>query len=103
MPKPLIALVLTALSLCPPLMTGCYANRAGVWHVVMGRCLLHQDEVTMAEVFQAGGYKTAMFGTYRFCLRRWPEESRLAINDTSDAGHSGGLSCPLIRTPTSHH
>ena len=27
------------------LMTGRYSHRAGVWHVVMGRTLLHPDEV----------------------------------------------------------
>jgi len=46
------------------LMTGRCPNRVGVWHVVMGRCLLHPDEVTMADVFAAGGYKTAIFGKW---------------------------------------
>lgn len=46
------------------LLTGRCPNRVGVWHVVMGRCLLHPDEVTMADVFAAGGYKTAIFGKW---------------------------------------
>ncbi|NNM30594.1 MAG: arylsulfatase [Akkermansiaceae bacterium] len=46
------------------LMTGRTAHRAGVWHVVMGRTMLHPDEVTMAEVFRDGGYRTAMFGKW---------------------------------------
>ena len=46
------------------LMTGRSPQRAGVWHVVMGRTLLHSDEVTMAEVFGASGYKTAVFGKW---------------------------------------
>lgn len=46
------------------LMTGRYSHRAGVWHVVMGRSLLHPSEVTMAEVFRSAGYRTAIFGKW---------------------------------------
>ena len=46
------------------LMTGHYSRRAGVWHTIMGRSLLRKDEVTMADVFAAGGYQTAMFGKW---------------------------------------
>jgi arylsulfatase A-like enzyme len=46
------------------LMTGHYCNRTGVWHTVMGRSLLRKDEVTMADVFRAGGYKTGIFGKW---------------------------------------
>ncbi|MDA0347940.1 MAG: arylsulfatase [Verrucomicrobia bacterium] len=46
------------------LMTGRTAQRTGLWHVVMGRCLLHPDEVTLGEVFKAGGYRTALFGKW---------------------------------------
>jgi len=46
------------------LMTGRYCNRTGVWHTVMGRSLLRKDEVTMADVFAAGGYKTGIFGKW---------------------------------------
>jgi len=46
------------------LMTGRTAHRVGLWHVVMGRTMLHQDEVTLAEVFRDGGYRTAMFGKW---------------------------------------
>jgi arylsulfatase A-like enzyme len=46
------------------LMTGRYCNRTGVWHTVMGRSLLRKDEVTMADVFRAGGYKTGIFGKW---------------------------------------
>ncbi|WP_418637323.1 arylsulfatase [Winogradskyella sp.] len=45
-------------------MTGRYANRVGVWHTIGGVSILRQDEVTMAEVFQENGYKTAMFGKW---------------------------------------
>ncbi len=46
------------------LMTGHYCNRTGVWHTIMGRSLLRRDEVTMADVFGAGGYRTAIFGKW---------------------------------------
>ncbi len=46
------------------LMTGHYCNRTGVWHTIMGRSLLRADEVTMADVFAAGGYQTGIFGKW---------------------------------------
>jgi arylsulfatase A-like enzyme len=46
------------------LMTGRYCNRTGVWHTVMGRSLLRRDEVTMADVFAVGGYRTGIFGKW---------------------------------------
>ena len=46
------------------LLTGRTSQRTGLWHVVMGRCLLHPDEVTLGEVFKEGGYETAMFGKW---------------------------------------
>ncbi|NQU25366.1 MAG: sulfatase-like hydrolase/transferase, partial [Candidatus Nealsonbacteria bacterium] len=46
------------------LMTGRNSGRVGVWHTIMGRSLLRRDEVTMADVFAAGGYRTAIFGKW---------------------------------------
>jgi arylsulfatase A-like enzyme len=46
------------------LMTGRYCNRTGVWHTVMGRNLLRKDEVTLADVFKVGGYRTGIFGKW---------------------------------------
>ena len=46
------------------LMTGRSCNRTGVWHTIMGRSLLRGDEVTVADVFQAGGYRTGAFGKW---------------------------------------
>ncbi len=46
------------------LMTGRACNRTGVWHTVMGRSLLRADEVTLADVFSDGGYKTGIFGKW---------------------------------------
>ncbi|MBA7482246.1 hypothetical protein ES707_17730 [subsurface metagenome] len=46
------------------LLTGHYCNRTGVWHTIMGRSLLCKDEVTVADVFSAGSYRTAIFGKW---------------------------------------
>jgi len=46
------------------LLTGRYCNRTGVWHTIMGRSLLRRDEVTMADVFAANGYRTGIFGKW---------------------------------------
>jgi len=46
------------------LMTGRYSSRTGVWHTVMGRSLLRKDEVTLAQLFSAGGYRTGIFGKW---------------------------------------
>ena len=46
------------------IMTGRYCNCTGVWHTIGGRSLLRSDEVTMADIFRAGGYRTGMFGKW---------------------------------------
>lgn len=46
------------------LMTGRYCTRVGAWAVTQGRQLLRADEVTMADIFAASGYRTAMFGKW---------------------------------------
>lgn len=46
------------------LMTGRYSTRTGVWHTINGRSMMHTGEQTVAEVFKANGYKTAMFGKW---------------------------------------
>lgn len=46
------------------LMTGRYSIRTGVWHTIMGRSILRRDEVTVAELFRAAGYRTAIFGKW---------------------------------------
>jgi arylsulfatase A-like enzyme len=46
------------------LMSGRYSTRVGVWHTVNGRSMLAGDELTLAEMFKANGYGTAMFGKW---------------------------------------
>lgn len=46
------------------LMTGHYANSTGVWHTIGGRSLLRQHEVSMADFFRHGGYRTGLFGKW---------------------------------------
>ncbi len=46
------------------LLTGHYSSRTGVWHTIMGRSLLGRHETTIADVFSAGGYRTAIFGKW---------------------------------------
>lgn len=46
------------------LMTGRYSSRTGVWHTIMGRSILHRDEVTLAQLFAAAGYRTGIFGKW---------------------------------------
>lgn len=46
------------------LLSGRYSTRTGVWHTIMGRSLMHTDEVTLAEHFAAAGYATAAIGKW---------------------------------------
>ncbi len=46
------------------LMTGQYSARVGVWHTIMGRSLLRQGELTIADILRAAGYATGIFGKW---------------------------------------
>jgi arylsulfatase A-like enzyme len=46
------------------LLTGHWTNRTGVWHTIMGRSMLRENEITMGQVFQDAGYATGMFGKW---------------------------------------
>jgi arylsulfatase A-like enzyme len=46
------------------LLTGRYSTRTGVWHTVMGRSLLHPDEITVADVLAENGYRNGIFGKW---------------------------------------
>ena len=45
-------------------LTGHWTNRTGVWHTIMGRSMLRENEVTMGQVFKNAGYATGMFGKW---------------------------------------
>ncbi len=45
-------------------LTGHWTNRTGVWHTIMGRSMLRENEVTMGQIFKDAGYATAMFGKW---------------------------------------
>lgn len=45
-------------------VTGHWTNRTGVWHTIMGRSMLRENEVTMGQIFKDAGYATGMFGKW---------------------------------------
>ncbi len=45
-------------------LTGRSSNRTGVWHTIMGRSLLRENEITVAELLRDSGYATGMFGKW---------------------------------------
>jgi len=46
------------------LMTGRYNYRTGAIDTYLGRAMMHPDEVTIAELFAAAGYRTGIFGKW---------------------------------------
>lgn len=46
------------------LLTGRYHYRTGVVDTYLGRSLMHADEVTVAEMLSAAGYRTGIFGKW---------------------------------------
>ena len=45
-------------------LTGHWTNRTGVWHTIMGRSMLRENEITLGDIFSADGYRTGMFGKW---------------------------------------
>ncbi|MBM83081.1 MAG: N-acetylgalactosamine-4-sulfatase [Planctomycetaceae bacterium] len=45
-------------------LTGHWTNRTGVWHTIMGRSMLRENEVTLSQIFKDAGYATGMFGKW---------------------------------------
>ena len=45
------------------LLTGHWTNRTGVWHTIMGRSMIRENEVTLGQHFSKD-YATAMFGKW---------------------------------------
>lgn len=54
--------------LCTPtrgaLMSGHHPMRNGAWATCWGRSILRRDETTIADIFAANGYRTALFGKW---------------------------------------
>ena len=46
------------------MLTGRWTNRTGVWHTFFARAMMYEDEVTIANHFQAAGYAAGMFGKW---------------------------------------
>jgi arylsulfatase A-like enzyme len=46
------------------LMTGRYNYRTGVVDTYLGRAMMHPEEVTLAEMMAAAGYRTGIFGKW---------------------------------------
>ncbi|NNE91697.1 MAG: arylsulfatase, partial [Verrucomicrobiales bacterium] len=46
------------------LVTGHWTDRTGVWHTIMGRSMIRENEVTIGQIFKDGGYETGMFGKW---------------------------------------
>ena len=46
------------------LQSGHWTNRTGVWHTIMGRSMLRENEPTIGQVFKDAGYATGMFGKW---------------------------------------
>lgn len=72
------------------LMTGRYSGRVGVWHTVMGRNLLREDEVTIAEVFRDAGYSTGIFGKWHLG-DSYPYGARFRGFDHAFVHYAGGV------------
>jgi len=48
------------------LLTGHWTNRTGVWHTIMGRSMLRENEITLGQIFKDAGYATGMFGKWHW-------------------------------------
>lgn len=72
------------------LLTGRYSGRVGVWHTVMGRNMLREDETTLAEVFRADGYRTGIFGKWHLG-DSYPYSARFRGFDDAIVHYAGGV------------
>lgn len=72
------------------LLTGRYSSRTGVWHTIMGRSLMHADEVTLPELLQQAGYQTGIFGKWHLG-DNWPLRPQDRGFDVSVIHGGGGV------------
>jgi len=75
------------------LMTGRYNYRTGVTDTYLGRAMMHGDEVTIAEMLRAAGYRTGIFGKWHLgdCYPMRPGEQGF---EESLVHRGGGLCQP---------
>lgn len=71
-------------------MTGRYSARVGVWHTIMGRNMLRDDETTVAEVFRDAGYRTGIFGKWHLG-DKYPYAPRFRGFDDAIVHGAGGV------------
>lgn len=80
--------------LCAPtraaLLTGRYAFRTGVTAAYAGRSILRRDEVTLADVLAAAGYRTGLFGKWHLG-DNWPYRPNERGFDETVVCWSGGV------------
>ena len=80
--------------LCSPtraaLLTGRYAYRTGVTAAYAGRSILRKDEVTLADMLSAGGYRTGLFGKWHLG-DNWPYRPNERGFDDTVVCWSGGV------------
>ena len=72
------------------LMTGRYVNATGVWHTIAGRSILRENEQTIADVFQANGWRTGVFGKWHLG-DSYPYQPRFRGFETSVIHGGGGV------------
>ncbi len=72
------------------LLTGRYHYRTGVVDTFIGRSMMNADEVTLAERFQASGYRTGIFGKWHLgdCFPMRPFDQGF---DTAVVHRGGGI------------
>ena len=77
------------------LLTGRYNYRTGVVDTYLGRAMMHPDEVTLAEMLAAAGYRTGIFGKWHLgdnAPLRPIDQGFRAV-----AGDQGGRHRPAVR------
>ena len=72
------------------LMTGRSSGRVGVWHTIMGRNMLREDETTIGQVFQDAGYRTGVFGKWHLG-DNYPYAARFRGFDDAVVHGAGGV------------
>ncbi len=75
------------------LMTGRYYYRTGVVDTYLGRSMMWNDEVTLAEVLRGAGYRTGLFGKWHLGDHRPLRPQDQGFEETL-SHHGGGIGQP---------